>query len=154
LWLVGFVSRMARPRPWCSRRLPAAAECDVRSPPGDFRPEIPHRLFRNRALRPALSWFNRRKETFDGRSHIGRAFEAPTQDCSASWPIGAARARARIQRLAIGRDRLLEPRRATFVLAERLKRIAEIVLRRGPLERYALARIFLQRLAIGRDRLL
>ena len=59
-----------------------------------------------------------------------------------------------LQRLAIGRDRLLELRRPALPLAEPLERIAEIVLRRRPVERHALARPFLQRLAIGRDRLL
>ena len=51
-----------------------------------------------------------------------------------------ALARPFLQRVAIGRDRLLQPRRAALALAERRQRIAEIVLRHGPVERHALAR--------------
>ena len=63
-------------------------------------------------------------------------------------------ARPFLQRRAIGRDRLLEPRRPALPLAERQERIAEIVLRRRPMERDPLARPFLQRRAKGLDRLL
>jgi hypothetical protein len=49
------------------------------------------------------------------------------------------------QRFAIGQDRLFEPRGAALALPERLKRSAEIVLRRSPSERHALARPFLER---------
>jgi hypothetical protein len=59
-----------------------------------------------------------------------------------------------IQRGAIGRDRLLKTRRPALTLFERGERIAEIVLRRRPVERNALLRPFLQRGAMGRDRLL
>ena len=59
-----------------------------------------------------------------------------------------------LQRRAIGRDRLLEPRRPALPLAERRERKAEIVLRRRPVERNPLARPFLQRRAIGLNRLL
>src|SRR5262245_23655891 len=44
-----------------------------------------------------------------------------------------------LQRVAIGGDRLLEPGSAALARAERLKRVAEIVLRYRPLERHALA---------------
>ena len=63
-------------------------------------------------------------------------------------------ARPFLQRRAIGRHRLLQPRRPALPLPERLERIAEIVLRRRPVERNPLARPFLQRRAIGRHRLL
>ena len=63
-------------------------------------------------------------------------------------------ARLFLQRRAIGRHRLLQPRRPALPLAERRERIAEIVLRRRPVERNPLARALLQRRAIGRDRLL
>ncbi len=63
-------------------------------------------------------------------------------------------ARQFLQRRAIGRDRLLEPRRPAFPLAERQERTAEIVLSRRPSERDPVARQFLQRRAKGRDRLL
>ena len=59
-----------------------------------------------------------------------------------------------LQRLAIGRDRPLQPRRPALPLPERQERIAEIVLRPRPLKRNALAGPLLQRGAIGRDRLL
>ena len=58
------------------------------------------------------------------------------------------------ERRAIGRDRLLKPRRAALVRAERDQRIAEIVLSRRPLDRNQLLGPFLQRRAIGGDRLL
>ena len=57
------------------------------------------------------------------------------------------------QRVAIGRDRLVEPRRAALALAEPPQRKAEIVLGHRPVERHALKRQLLKRLAIGRDRL-
>ena len=65
-----------------------------------------------------------------------------------------ALARLFLQRGAIGGDRLFQPRGAALALAEGLKRSAEIVLGRGPVERHALARPFLQGGAIGVDRLL
>jgi hypothetical protein len=49
------------------------------------------------------------------------------------------RARSFLQGLAIGGDRLLKPRRPALALAERRKRIAEIVLGHGPAERHARA---------------
>src|SRR5262249_29785359 len=62
-----------------------------------------------------------------------------------------ALARPFLQRLAIGRRRLLQPRRAALALTERLQRSAEIVLRHAPLQRHALAGLFLQRVAISHD---
>ena len=59
-------------------------------------------------------------------------------------------ARHLLQRRAIGRHRLLEPRRPALPLAEPIERVAEIALRRRPVERHAFARPFLQRRAIGR----
>ncbi len=60
-----------------------------------------------------------------------------------------ARAGSFLQGLAIGGNRLLEPRRTTLPLAETHERGAEIHLGHGPLERHARAGIFLQSLAIG-----
>jgi hypothetical protein len=63
-------------------------------------------------------------------------------------------ARIFLQRLAIGRDRLLELPRPALPLPKPRERIAQIALRRRPFERRVFARLFLQRLAIGRHRLL
>ena len=52
------------------------------------------------------------------------------------------------------RAKVIELRRLVLPLAERRKRIAEIVLRGRPLERGPLPCVFLQRRAIGRHRLL
>jgi hypothetical protein len=52
---------------------------------------------------------------------------------------------ALLQRLAIGVDCLLEPRRPTLVFAKRRECIAEIVLRPRPFEWNPLARELLQR---------
>jgi hypothetical protein len=59
-----------------------------------------------------------------------------------------------LQRLAIGRDRLLQPPRPGLTLPELRKCKSEIILRGRPLVRRALTRHFLQRFTIGRDRLL
>lgn len=48
--------------------------------------------------------------------------------------------RSLLKRRAVGRDRILKPRRHTLALAEPELRIAEIVLRRSPIERSLLAR--------------
>jgi hypothetical protein len=63
-------------------------------------------------------------------------------------------ARKFLQRLAVGRDRLIKFARAALAFPEGRECFAEIVLRRRPLERNALARKFLQRVTIGGDRLL
>src|SRR5258708_38922105 len=51
----------------------------------------------------------------------------------------------------MGDNGLFEPRRPALALSEGGKRMAQIVLGRGPLERHALAGPFLQRLAIASD---
>src|SRR5215469_11763030 len=59
-----------------------------------------------------------------------------------------------LERLAVGSDRLVEPRRAALAFPETLKREAEVVLRHRPVERHPLARPFLERLAVGSDRII
>jgi len=77
------------------------------------------------------------------------------RDCSASRPSSAGRVPGPFeQRRLIGFDSLLEPRVAALMLAERSKRIAEIVLRAGPFERGALASEFQHRRLKGFDGLL
>jgi hypothetical protein len=56
--------------------------------------------------------------------------------------------------VAIGGDRLLQPRGASLTLAEPPERKSEIVLGRGPVERCALAGSFCEGVAIGGDSLL
>ena len=90
------------------------------------------------------------------------AFAFPTdvstresRDCFASWPTRAERAGAFYS--SAPRDTPKPPPRVSrpaLTSAETHKRIAEIVLSLGPLERNALARSLLQRLAIRRNRLL
>ena len=65
-----------------------------------------------------------------------------------------ALARPFLQRLAMSRKRLRQPRRPALAASQLHEHIAEIVLRRCPVERNALAHPFLQRLAIGSKRLL
>jgi hypothetical protein len=56
------------------------------------------------------------------------------------------------KRRAKGRYRRLKPHHPALALADRLKRVAEIVLRHGPVQRHALPRPFQQRCTIGRYR--
>ena len=58
------------------------------------------------------------------------------------------------QRRAVGRDRLLQPRRPALARTQRQERAAEVVLRHGPVERHPFGRVFPQRRAVSRDRLL
>ena len=58
-----------------------------------------------------------------------------------------------LQRLAISDDGLFEPQRSAPFLSDGCKRVTEIVLDRGPLERRALAGEFVQGLAIDGHRL-
>ena len=62
-------------------------------------------------------------------------------------------ARPFLQRGAVGRDRLLQPRRAALALPERPERGAEVVLRHRPVERHPLARTLGQQHTIALDSL-
>src|SRR5262249_28594343 len=74
-----------------------------------------------------------------GKEHQRDAFVAKTPG-----PVERhALARPFLQRVAIGPDRLLQPRRSALARAAPRKRIAGIGLRRGPLQRPTLARPFL-----------
>ena len=59
-----------------------------------------------------------------------------------------------LQRRAIGGDRRLQLRRPAFTLPKGRKRVAQVVLHHGPIERDAFAGPHLQSSAIGGDRFL
>ena len=91
-----------------------ARECVLPAPPGRRRPPPPAAPSRSRAS-PSV------------QSALPRFF------CVMAHCERHALAGAFLQRRPVGRDRLLQPRRPALALAERLERVAEVLLRLGPL---------------------